>query len=322
MTKKSRPHDAYAHLPRKAHARNELRKRSFDSVAELYDKARPTYPEELFDDLVELSGIPPDGRILEIGPGTGQATLPLAGRGFSILGLELGKRLTALAAKKLERYPKVEIRNVAFEDWKLERKAFDVVLAATAFHWIRPGTGFARAAAALKPGGSLALLWNFGVVADDDLRSGLRRIYRRYAPKIRNSRPPEQRIRKQAEKITGSGHFERATVCRFPWERAYATDEYIGQLMTQSDHILLDAETQRNLYQAIRALIDRRGIKITVRVIAALFLARKKTQPPTATRSGPAGDTMRNRVPCRPGNGMTAKRKGESTNRERIAGLQ
>ena len=271
-------HDPYVHLPLKAKARNELRKHSFDSVAELYDAARPTYPDELFDDVVRLSRIPANGRILEIGPGTGQATLPMAKRGYSILGLELGPRLAAIAAKKLACYPRVAIRNVAFEDWKVEPGAFDLVMSATAFHWIRPVTGFSRAAVALRPNGSLALIWNFREAPGDEFHVGLRKIYRRYAPKIGNSRSPEQRIRKQAEKITGSGHFGRPTICRHPWMRTYTTDEYIAQLKTQSDHILLSAQTQHQLYSAIQALIESLGGKVTRHVIAALFLARKKNR--------------------------------------------
>ena len=70
---------------------------TYDEVALLYDQARPGYPEALFDDVVSLSGIPPGGRILEIGCGTGQATVPLAQRGYPILCIELGENLAALA---------------------------------------------------------------------------------------------------------------------------------------------------------------------------------------------------------------------------------
>jgi cyclopropane fatty-acyl-phospholipid synthase-like methyltransferase len=104
-------------LPLKAAERHQLRKRSFDAGARLYDKFRPGYPEPLFKDLVQLSGIPEGGRILEIGPGTGLATLPLARRGFSILGLELGASMARLCRKNLRAFPSVEILNVAFEDW-------------------------------------------------------------------------------------------------------------------------------------------------------------------------------------------------------------
>jgi SAM-dependent methyltransferase len=69
----------------------------FDEAALLYDEVRPGYPEELFDDIVALSGIPSGGRILEIGCGTGQATVPFARRGYRILCVELGKNLAAVA---------------------------------------------------------------------------------------------------------------------------------------------------------------------------------------------------------------------------------
>lgn len=274
---KPRKHDIYSHLPLKSASRHELRRRSFDSIVELYDRTRPTYPEQLFDDLVALSGISPGGRILEIGPGTGQATLPMARRGFSILGLELSPKMAAFAEGKLKDYPNVEIRNVAFEEWKVEPKGFDIVMAATAFHWVRPITGFSRADRALKSGGCLALLWNFGNPGQESFRAGLNRIYRQCAPRlVEEPRPPEQRISKQAEKITGSGHFAPAVIRRYPWQRESTTEEYINQLKTHSSHILLSPGTQQQLYGAIRMLIDSLGGKITQHVIAVLFLARRK----------------------------------------------
>src|SRR3712207_4156189 len=89
---------------------------TFNQVALLYDQVRPGYPEALFDDVVSLSEIPPDGRILEIGFGTGQANVPFARRGYFILCIELGKNLATVAQKKLAAYPQVEVRNIAFED--------------------------------------------------------------------------------------------------------------------------------------------------------------------------------------------------------------
>ena len=84
--------------------RNRLRA-AFDQVAPLYDIAHPTYPEELFDDVVSLSGVPKEGRILEIGCGTGQATMPLARRGYRILCVELGENLAAAARRNVAAYP-------------------------------------------------------------------------------------------------------------------------------------------------------------------------------------------------------------------------
>jgi SAM-dependent methyltransferase len=133
---------------------------TFDTVASLYDEVRPGYPAVIIDAVIERSGLPAEGRILEIGCGTGQITRPFARRGYAILALELGPSLAALAAEHLRPYPQVRVVYVAFEHWLIEREAFDLVLSAQAFHWIDPALGLARAAEVLKPQGAIALVWH------------------------------------------------------------------------------------------------------------------------------------------------------------------
>jgi len=124
--------------------------RGFDTVADLYDAYRPGYPEELLEALVSMTGIQADGKILEIGSGTGKATLMFARRGFSILCVEPGQNLVAIAARNLRNYPRVEFEAVAFEDWKERQAEFDLVMSAQAFHWVLKEIGYAKAARALK----------------------------------------------------------------------------------------------------------------------------------------------------------------------------
>jgi SAM-dependent methyltransferase len=264
-----------AGLPKETAKRTELRKRSFNLNAALYDRARPSYPAELFDDLVRLSRAE-HGRVLEIGPGTGQATLPLARRGLSILGLELGDRMARICRRKLRDYPRVEVRNVRFEDWEPEPEAFDIVLAATAFHWIPGRVAWPRCAKVLRPGGHLALLWNFPDVPDAPIYRELRAIYHELMPRREDPRPPGARIERQRKKIVSSGRFGPVTVRCYPWQCEYSTDEYIAQLRTQSDHAILAPECRARLFRAIRGVIDRHGGRITRPVVAALFLAPKR----------------------------------------------
>lgn len=136
------------------------RRASFNADASRYGAARPDYPEALFDDMVNPSSIPVDASVLEIGSDTGKATLPLAERGFSILGIELGERMAALARQKLAAYPQVRIEVSAFEDWPLPNASFDLAVSASAWHWIDPTIGYQKAAQALKPTGTLALMWS------------------------------------------------------------------------------------------------------------------------------------------------------------------
>ena len=167
-----------------AEERDRLRT-TFDEAASLYDEVRPGYPEDLFDDIVSLSGIPAGGRILEIGCGTGQATVPLARRGYRIQCIELGENMAAVARRNLERYPNAEVRTGAFEESFLQEGAFDLAVSATAFHWLDPAVAYPKAARALRDGGSLALFWNVHVHSDasEGFFEAAQRIYEREAPR-------------------------------------------------------------------------------------------------------------------------------------------
>ena len=119
---------------------------TFEQVPELYDRARPSYPGEIFDDLVALAELREAARIVEIGCGTGQATIPLAERGYHITCVELGEQLAAVARRNLSRFPTVEVINANFETWQPPRADFDAVIAFTAFHWIDPALRYEKEA--------------------------------------------------------------------------------------------------------------------------------------------------------------------------------
>ncbi len=120
--------------PSNSHRRPE----SFDRVAELYERARPTYPAELVDDLVRLSGLHDRSRVLEVGAGSGQLTVPLASHGFQLIAVEPGEHLAAIARQKLDSHPKTTVIVSPFEEWALPPEPFDLVVSATAFHWLDP----------------------------------------------------------------------------------------------------------------------------------------------------------------------------------------
>ena len=133
---------------------------TFDQDASLYAKARPGYPNALFEDIIEFSKISDDGRILEIGCGTAQATLPFALRGYSIHCIELGANLAEVAKQNLSNYPKAQVSVGNFEEYPLNENSFDLVISGTAFHWINPDIGYRKVAKVLRPAGTLALFWN------------------------------------------------------------------------------------------------------------------------------------------------------------------
>jgi SAM-dependent methyltransferase len=131
---------------------------TFDAVADGYE-ARPPYPDEVFTLLTERCGLGPGTRVLEIGPATGLATLPLLDNGAAVTAIEPGP---ALAARLRERTAgrAIDVVVSSFETAPLPAEPFDLVAAATSFHWVDPTIGLAKVAAHLRPGGWLALWWN------------------------------------------------------------------------------------------------------------------------------------------------------------------
>ncbi len=135
----------------------------FDQVAQEYDRHRPTYPALLLDHACEVAALGPGDRVLEIGCGTGQLTRDLLARGLRVSAIEPGARLIALARQNIGDIGDVEFVNARFEDAPLSREHFHAVFSASAIHWIDPDLGWRKAAEALVPGGTLALVQYFGL---------------------------------------------------------------------------------------------------------------------------------------------------------------
>jgi SAM-dependent methyltransferase len=130
---------------------------TFNTVASIYDAQRTGYPEALFDDLLEICRLEPDHRVLEVGCGTGQATVGFAARGLRVVAIDPGDRLLDVARPKFVEFPNVQFEIGSFEDWPLGERTFHLVAAAQSWHWVRPEVGFEKASRALSLGGHLAI---------------------------------------------------------------------------------------------------------------------------------------------------------------------
>jgi SAM-dependent methyltransferase len=257
----------------------ELLRRTFDRAAALYDSARPSYPDALFDDLVELAGLRPGARLLEIGCATGKATRPLAERGFSIDCVELGARLAAAGRLQLAGLP-VEIHLAPFEEWDSERNRFDLVYAATVWHWLDPAVRYRKAHSLLRPGGHLAFWSAFHAfpAGFDPFFTEIQEVYDAIGESDEGEwpPPPPDRLPDDAAEIEATGLFERVHVRRYVWERAYTADEYLALLDSFSGHISMEARKRERLYREIRERIARRpGRRVRRHWSSILHVARR-----------------------------------------------
>jgi SAM-dependent methyltransferase len=237
------------------HSDRERLRETFGSVAELYDRARPTYPAVVFDDLDALAGLEPGSRVLEIGPGTGKATVELAQRGYEVTGVELSAELAEVARRKV---PGAEILVANFESWEPPEGDFDAVVAFAAFHWIAPHLRYAKPVRLLRPGGALAVVHgpHVRLPGDDPFWAEVQEDYDAVVPHPDNRPPlyPEQAEGYTAE-FEASGLFERVVERRHLHELAYTADSYVAVLGTFSDNIALPAEQREELFRRIHARI-------------------------------------------------------------------
>lgn len=237
--------------------REQLRT-SFDSAASLYHEARPDYPDELYDALVSLTGITRDDEILELGAGTGKATLPLARRGYRITCVELGAALAAEATRNLGGFPDVHVVHADAEEWAQTGDAgtFGLIYAATAWHWFDPGKRYHMAARLLRPGGHLAIwgAWHVVPAGGDPFFGEIQDVY----DEIGEGLPPDavlytpETLPDSVDEIEASGLFDDVAVRRFDWEIRYTADAYINLLDTFSGHITMESWKRDRLYGEIR----------------------------------------------------------------------
>jgi SAM-dependent methyltransferase len=244
--------------------RRRLRE-TFEQVPELYERARPSYPAELFDDLTALAGIRAGDRILELGPGTGKATLALAERGFRVVGVELGEGLATVARRNLAAFPKVEIVNVPFESWETDER-FDAVVAFTAFHWIDPEVRYDKTAELLRKDGALAVVDTKHVLREggDSFWVEVQDDYDAVAPNPDNRPPPTPgEVPDLGEEIAASERFRNVAVRRYLWDALYTADEYIEVLDTYSGHRAMADDERNELYRRINERIGERVVAKT-----------------------------------------------------------
>jgi SAM-dependent methyltransferase len=232
-------------------------KTTFDSAADRYQNARPEYPGPLYDALIELAGLRAGDRLLEVGCATGKATMPLARRGFAITCVELGPGLAAAARRNLAAFGEVAVIEGAFETWRPPPgEQFDLVFAATAWHWIDPQVRYQRARELLRPGGHLAVWSATHVFPDggDPFFAEIQEIYDEIgegmAPGTARSRPGE--LPDARAQIEATGLFTRVRVRHFDWEVSYTAGEYIALLDTFSNHIAMQPGQRDRLYGEIR----------------------------------------------------------------------
>jgi SAM-dependent methyltransferase len=254
------------------------RRTTFSGAAERYARHRPGYPPELFDRFAAYAGLAAGSRVLEVAPGTGQATVPMVERGWQVTAVELGEDLAA--ATRVATGGAVAVHVAPFEEWPLPDEPFDAVLCARAYHWLDPAVRLPRITAALRPGGAVGLVWTHHVVGGTaDFFAAAQDCYRRFDPDVAAAHqlPDERDLRPFTEELAAEPALTDVAAEYFPVELEYTAEGYVGLLSTYSDHLRMPAERRHALFDCIGALVeDRHGGRVVKRDVVELDLARRR----------------------------------------------
>ncbi|TCC38502.1 class I SAM-dependent methyltransferase [Kribbella speibonae] len=256
-------------------SRQNLRQ-TFGEDAELYDRVRPAYPRELFDELARIVGERP--RVLEIGPGTGQATAAMVQRGWSVTAVELGAELASVLQRK---FPAVEVVVADFDAWDLPPADFDLVISATAFHWLDPATRVQRCVDVLRPGGALAVVSTHHVAGgSEQFFVDVQSCYDRFTDDAaKGGLPAADDVPNDPEGLAETGFFGSVEFRRYVRDVDYSTAEYLELLSSYSGHRALTTDRRDGLYECIGGLIDAAGGSITKRYLNQLSVGISLNQP-------------------------------------------
>ena len=255
---------------------------TFDTVASTYEKFRPGYAAELYKTIFAYAPIVPSGKVVEVGIGGGQATLPFLQTGCSLTAVECGERFSDICRKKFKDFPNFRVITDKFENMDFENGAYDLVYSASAFHWVPEEIGYPKVFSMLKSGGVFARFANhpYQDKGRPALAEEIQALYAAYYYKFHNktpSRPREYRREDAASgaKLAGKYGFQDITFDLFHRTRSFTAKEYITLLGTYSDHIVMEDSLRAEFFAKIEEAIEKHGGEITIYDTMDLQLARK-----------------------------------------------
>lgn len=249
---------------------------SFGADAERYDRTRPPYPDALVERIVAAS---PGREVLDVGCGTGIEARQFQAAGCTVLGVEPDARMAQFARGR-----GLSVEIATFEAWEPLGRRFDAVIAGTAWHWVDPIAGAAKAAKVLRPGGRLAPFHHV-FQTPPEVMDAVIQACRHAAPAIAArltgiaARPTLEAYQplfaKIADGIRDADGFSEPQQWSFAWERTYTRDEWLDQLPTFGGLTQLPADAMTQVQQGVAAAIDAIGGHVTMPYTTVVITAAR-----------------------------------------------
>jgi SAM-dependent methyltransferase len=263
----------------------------YKNIARIYDEIRPSYPDKLIDDIVTKTKIDVDSNILEIGAGTGKATILMAKRGFKVHAIELGEDMAAIFKENLCAYDNVKLNVCSFEQWiNKDNKKFDLVYCAQAFHWLDPKIKYVKCHDLLNKDGYLVLFWynsyddsTLGIKIQNQIQLIIHKYVANYYVSNNNSsRTTHDGVYKEDERIKeiqNSGLFTLVDKIEYVTETKNNADQYFKVLTsTPVFATILDGLDDKNIINMtneIKDVIKNYGGYVKTYLKYSLYITKK-----------------------------------------------
>jgi SAM-dependent methyltransferase len=262
------------------------RRHHFDEIATDYDKVRPSYPDVLYNDLFSYIVSSRNLNTLEIGAGTGKATVPIISAGNAVTAIELGVNMFEFLRDRFRKYENFRVITSSFENAELANDSYYLIYAASAFHWVDAEIGCPKVYRLLHDGGVFALMrCNWVPAVTEDVARKIRTAYEKHY-ESHYGKAPRKLTRDEYSQPIGikkgfgfssmSDYGFTDVVCKmYDAVITYNTDEYIGILETFSDHRALPESNRAALYAELRDIITENGGQIKQGYLFQLYMGRK-----------------------------------------------
>ena len=252
----------------------------FQTIIEDYAAARPGYPDALFRDIVSFAALPQHARILEIGAGPGQATGFFVQSGYDVTTLEISPRQVEYLEQKFAGYPNLRCICSLFEDFAAQDESFDLVLSATAFHWIDPLVGYPKAFRLLNHRGALAVFWHMAsaIEPQTERENGIRAIVRKHAPELDDYCTKEQAAdmhQKRLQLTQTQSLFGEPVYREYRWVDFYTTERYCRLMNSYSDFHSIPPQLQKTILEETAVYLTQQGGTIEIPQLVQLYLSKK-----------------------------------------------
>jgi len=254
---------------------------TFNEVPAEYDNLRPQYTNELFTDVIQFSVLDNNSKALEIGIGTGQATLPFLKTGCELTAIEIGDKLAQYSKDKFSTYERFKVINQDFETVSLDDNSYDLIYSASAFHWIPPEIGLPKVYRLLKSGGVFAWITVQPAPTQRYIHDELQKVYGEYIHYFKGEKAPfDRKPDVEAKQLYRTNAFKQYGFSEIVYKLYYGSrtlnaKDYATLCGTYSDHRAIPEEERNIFLHKIEDIINLCGGSFTFTDTFLLCVGKK-----------------------------------------------